>query len=324
MLLWLLLAALCVGSSASAWTNKEIVRRVTEAIWNQGNLGVADELFAADFVNHDPNPGGADDLASLRNWILRWRDAFPDLHVEVHDLIADEDWVAARSTLTGTHQGDFFAIPATGLQVTMKAINIYRLAGGRIAEVHRSYDLLGVGQQVGYYEPLPEEAFPYSFVRRTKAGDFRWGEPSGVTGAPGDPESNKALCIREIEEGWNEGDAAAALAVVSPTFVWHSIYPEVTDYEGYTRWIQGHMGPEDVTPITIQEMFAEGDRVVDLATADLGDGMVESGIRISRFADGKMVEMWRNINALPLLVAFGLLPPFPEFEEGLGLGEGGR
>jgi steroid delta-isomerase-like uncharacterized protein len=301
---------------ANAQTNAEIVQRVADEVWNRGNLAVADELFADDFVNHDPNPGGATDLEGYKKWVRRWRAAFPDYHVEVHDVIAEKDRVGARYTVTGTHQGALFGVPATGIQVTMKGINLYRLDQGKIAEAHRSYDFLGVGQQIGYFEPLPEEVFPFSFARRTKPDDFRWGKPSAVTGNPGDPESNKALCVREVEEGWNQGNAAAALDYVAPTFVWHSIYPEVTDYESYTQWLKEHIDPDNPTQITIEQLIAEGDKVVDLSTADLGGGMKESAIRISRFADGRLVEMWRNINVLPLFIAMGLLPAFPEYAGG--------
>lgn len=298
---------------ANAQTNAEIVQRVADEIWNQGNLTVVDELFADDFVNHDPNPGGVTDLDGYKKWVREWRAAFPDYHVQVHDLITDGDKVGVRYTVTGTHQGELFGVQASEIQITMKGVSIYRLDHGKIAEVHRSYDLLGVGQQIGYFEPLPEEVFPFSFARRTEPGDFGWGEPSAVTGDPGDPESNKALCVREIEEGWNQGNAAAALELVAPTFTWHSIYPEVTDYESYVRWLKGHIDPENPTQITIETLIAEADKVVDLSTADLGGGMKESAIRISRFADGKLVEMWRNINVLPLFIAMGLLPAFPEF-----------
>jgi len=303
---------------ATAQTNAEIVQRVADEVWNQGNLAVADELFADDFANHDPNPGGVTDLEGYKRWVHSWRAAFPDYHVEVHDLIAEGDKVGARYTVTGIHQGELFGVPASGIQVAMKGINIYRLDHRKIAEVHRSYDLLGVGQQVGYFEPLPEEVFPFSFARRTEPGDFRWGEPSAVTGDPGDPESNTALCVREVEEGWKQGDLAAALGYVAPTFVWHSIYPEVTDYESYTQWLQEHIDPDDPTQITIEQLIAERDKVVDLYSADLGGGMTLSGIRISRFADGKMVEMWRNENVLPVLIAMGLFPAFPQFTVGDG------
>jgi len=305
-----------VGTSGppqmSTETNKAVLLRLVDGIWNQGNLDLTDELFTRGFVNHDPNPGAVADLDGYRAWVATWHAAFPDFRVEVHDLVAEGDRVAARLTATGTHRGDFLGVPATGNRVTMKIINLYRLEGGGVAEVYRSYDLLGLGQQLGYFEPLPVETFPFSFARRTDPSEFVWGPASEVTGDPGDPESNKALCVREIEEGWNRGDAAAALEIVAPTFVFHSIYPEVTDLESYRQWVVKHIDPENPTQIAVKDLIAEGDRVVDLSVADLGRGLAETGIRISRFADGKMVEMWRNLNALPLLVGFGLLPTFPD------------
>lgn len=301
---------------AGAQTNKALVQRVVDEIWNRGNLDLTDELFAPDFVNDDPNPGAATDLNGYEEWVARWRSAFPDFHIEVHDLVAERNKVAARLTATGTHQGDFLGIPATSTRVTMKIINLYRLDSGRVVEVYRSYDLLGLGQQLGYFGPLPEEVFPFSFARRTDPGDFAWGDPSEAIGDPGHPESNKALCVQEIEEGWNQGDAAAALGVVAPTFVFHSIYPEVTDFESYREWIEGHIDPDDPTQIAIHDLIAEGDRVADLSAADLGEGLAEEGIRISRFAGGKMVEMWRNLNVLPVLIGMGLLPTFPGVEGG--------
>ena len=312
----LLLAGTGSAPQVRDQTTKEVVRRVVEGIWNQGRMELAENLFAPGFVNHDPNPGAVDDLDGFKEWVVRWRSAFPDIHVEIHDLVAEEDGVGARLTATGTHRGEFLGIPATGIPVTMKIINLYRLDGGRIAEVYRSYDLLGLGQQLGYLEPLPEEVFPFSFIRRKNPIEFAWGSSSGSMGDPGDPESNKALCVREVEEGWNRGDAAAALAIVAPTFVFHSVYPEVTDFESYRQWIEGHIDPENPTQIATDDPIAEGDKVVDLSVADLGGGLVEEGIRISRYADGKMVEMWRNLNVLPVLVELGLLPTFPEFEGG--------
>jgi len=312
----LLLAGTTGPLQVSVQTNKAVVQRVADEIWNQGNLDRTDELFVPGFVSHDPNPGAAADLNGYKTWVATWRAAFPDFHVEVRDLIAEGEKVAARLTATGTHQGDFLGVPATGIRVTMKIINLYRLEGGKIAEVYRSYDLLGLGQQLGYFEPLPEEVFPFSFARRTESGEFAWGEASEVTGDPGDPESNKALCVREVEEGWNRGDAAAALAIVSPTFVFHSIYPDVTDFESYRQWIEGHIDPENPTQIAIHDLIAEGDRVVDLSVADLGRGLAEEAIRISRFADGKMVEMWRSLNVLPVFIGLGLLPTFPAFAGG--------
>ena len=74
---------------------------------NSGNLNAFDDLVAPDSIDHDPAPGqvaGPDGFKALFTDI---RTAFPDLHVEVETLVADDDQVAFAYTLTGTHQGPF-------------------------------------------------------------------------------------------------------------------------------------------------------------------------------------------------------------------------
>jgi hypothetical protein len=60
--------------------------------------------------------------------------AFPDFHIAVDDLIAEDDRVSARITQQATHQGEFLGIPATGKQVTLRGIAIYRIEKGKIVE----------------------------------------------------------------------------------------------------------------------------------------------------------------------------------------------
>jgi steroid delta-isomerase-like uncharacterized protein len=314
VLVGFLLAALGGVFQANAQTNKEIVQRVADEIWNQGNLDAADELFATDFVNHDPNPGGATDLAGYKEGVLTWRASFPDYHLEVHDLVAAGDRVASRYTVTGTHQGELLGIPATGIQVTMTGIDDHRLAGGRIVEVRRCYDMLGLLQQMGYYPPMPD--MPLPMLNRTHPEDFPWGEPSSVTGDPGDPEANKELCAREVEEGWNQGDATVLLELFAPTYVNHDpFWPEITDYESYVQWAEAYTNPDEPSDMVIGDMFAEGDKVIEHWAP--GPGIFETyivpSITLYRCADGKIVETWFTRNAVPIFIDRGLLPPLPAF-----------
>ena len=61
--------------------------------------------------------------------------AFPDLHAEVHEVIAEGDLVAARVTYTGTHQGEFVGTPSTGKQTTTtNGVDFFRMRDGRQVE----------------------------------------------------------------------------------------------------------------------------------------------------------------------------------------------
>jgi predicted ester cyclase len=75
--------------------------------------------------------------------------AFPDLHAEVHDVIAEGELVAARPTYTSTHQGEFLGIPATGKQTTTNGVDFFRMQDGRQAEHWGGPDTFSFLMQLG-------------------------------------------------------------------------------------------------------------------------------------------------------------------------------
>ncbi len=130
--------------------NKALVRRFYEEVWNQGNLGVADEVFAADYVRHDlrpsPVPPGPEGQKLVANM---FRTAFPDGQMTIDLLIAEADMVVARWTIQGTHQGAWINIAPTGKRVSFAGVNIFRIAGGKVVEIWNHRDDLGLMQQLG-------------------------------------------------------------------------------------------------------------------------------------------------------------------------------
>ena len=141
----------------STETNKAVVHRYVEDGYNAGNMAVIDELFATEFVNHDPSAPTVRDLEGLKQLILAQHAAFADVRTTIEDLVADGDKVVKRFIVRGTHTGDFNGIPATGKQFTLEGIDILRLVNGKIQEIWIGYDMLGVLQQLGVM-PQPEEA----------------------------------------------------------------------------------------------------------------------------------------------------------------------
>jgi steroid delta-isomerase-like uncharacterized protein len=284
--------------------NKAIVERLVE-LWNSGDLAIADEIFAADFVNHDPNRPEVTDFESYKAWVVENRTAFPDFHTEVQDMIAEGDKVASRWTVAGTHKGEFSGIPPTGVRVTVTGMNIHRLVDGKIVEAWWSYDMLGMMQQLGVIPPMSDVSLP---ALNRKSEDYPWSPSSEVTGDPGDPETNKDLVLREELEGWKQGNVSVALEAIAPNFVNHDpIWPAVTDYESYRQWVESKLtGPLN---ITVDDLIAEGDKVVERVTVDTDGGIMESVMIIYRFADGKIVERWWSKDALGLLRQLGVIPP---------------
>jgi steroid delta-isomerase-like uncharacterized protein len=117
--------------------NKDIVRRAIEEIWNKGNMAVADELCAANFVHHDPcGTPETFNLEAYKQVIIDTRTDFPDFHVTIEEQIAEGDKVVTRWTFTGTHKGKSGAIDIdpTGKQVTIEGVTINHITGGKIVE----------------------------------------------------------------------------------------------------------------------------------------------------------------------------------------------
>ena len=128
--------------------NKALARRMIEEVWNQGNLALLDEIVAANYVGHNPSmtvqgPEG------IKQFILMYRSAFPDLHFTIEDMIAEGDRVVTRWSSSGTHRGPLSGIPPTGKHVTGTGIAISRFVDAKFAEGWTEFDLLGVLQQLG-------------------------------------------------------------------------------------------------------------------------------------------------------------------------------
>ena len=129
--------------------NKTVVRRFVQEVINQGRLEQADSLVAIDFVELDPLPGQKQGREGLKEIIALIRAAFPDIHWTLDEMVSEEDTVVSRFTWTGTHQGPFLGIPATGKAVTVKGVVIDYLAEGKMAESRILMDNLSLMQQLG-------------------------------------------------------------------------------------------------------------------------------------------------------------------------------
>jgi steroid delta-isomerase-like uncharacterized protein len=128
---------------------KVILQRFFTELFNQAKLSVADELVAANYLNHNAAPGETSGREGLKQFVTNLHGAWDDLTFTVEDQVAEGDKVTTRFTITGTHQGEFVGIPATGKPIRVQAINIHRVANGQIQEGWLEWDTLGMMQQLG-------------------------------------------------------------------------------------------------------------------------------------------------------------------------------
>lgn len=137
--------------------NAALVRRGIEEILNGGNFGVADEIFAPDFVFHTPaRPDPFRGPAGFKEYVSTIKRAFPDIHFTIEDLFAEDDRVVARWSARLTHRGDFFGIPPTGNTATLTGVHVYHVREGRIVEEWQELNALGLIQQLGVL-PQPDK-----------------------------------------------------------------------------------------------------------------------------------------------------------------------
>jgi steroid delta-isomerase-like uncharacterized protein len=124
-------------------------RRFMEEAFNKGNMKAVDEFMSANFVEHDPFPGQGPGLQGFKQGLTAFRQAFPDLHVGIDDMIADGEKVVIRSTMKGTHKGTFMNMPPTGKQISVEGIDIVRISGGKAVEHWGLTDTFTMMQQLG-------------------------------------------------------------------------------------------------------------------------------------------------------------------------------
>ena len=133
--------------------NKALVRACLEN-GSRGNFDALDAIVADDYVLHPEGIRGAD---GLKQMLQGYHDALSGLRVTIDQQFADGDYVATRSTIRGTHDGELMGTPPTGKDVEFTMITISRCEGGRIAEEWEIADVVTLLGQVGAL-PAPAQA----------------------------------------------------------------------------------------------------------------------------------------------------------------------
>jgi len=122
---------------------------------NSGHLEEFHDIFAPGVTDHDPAPDQGPGSEGFIKFFTQFRHAFPDLKIAVEHLTADDDSVAIAYTVTGTQDGPFQGIPATGRKIKARGVQIAKFDdNGKILERWGSSDEAGILQQLGVTEPV--------------------------------------------------------------------------------------------------------------------------------------------------------------------------
>jgi len=133
--------------------NATIIRDFADQVITHGDMDAAAQFVWEDVVEQVPLPGQGPGLEGLKDILRYMRSGFPDIVFSIREQISEGDKVASRFEWTGTHQGEFMGVPATGKPVQVWGIVIDRLEAGRIKETRIIMDTIGLMMQLGAIPP---------------------------------------------------------------------------------------------------------------------------------------------------------------------------
>ena len=299
--------------STATTSEAQVVNRYFEDILNEGDLSAIDEIFAPSFQFHITTiPVPVRGREGERAFVQGLRTGFPDLEFKVETMIEEDNRVATRWSLSGTHEGDFLGIPATGNKVTDFGHDIFHLAGGKIREIWVNEDSLGLMRQLGV---VPTPAGQPAAPPAPEVLPFMPRERGSVA-------ENKTIIHRYFREIMTHGSEAAIEDLISPDFLFtipthgpargpegekeevrmlHTAFPDlqftapdvIADEEWVcARWVAygTHLGPFLGAPPSGRRFWLEG-------------------IGSYHIVDGQLVQNIVNEDSLNLLIQLGVLPP---------------
>lgn len=132
----------------SAAENKRLTYYWFEEVWNNRRADLIDELVAPDcliFGLGEPLRGPA----AFKEFHAQYCGAFPDLRIEVYQVVAEDDWTAQRFGGAATHTGEGLGVPPTGNPVTFTGMSFGRWRDGKMVEAYNNIDLTELHRQAG-------------------------------------------------------------------------------------------------------------------------------------------------------------------------------
>jgi steroid delta-isomerase-like uncharacterized protein len=135
--------------------NKKLTERYFEELLNKGNLDVAAEILASNFVFENP-PNRVEGADAFNQMIMGLRSAFPDMRFFIEDEIAEGNKVVTRWRYTGTQHGAFLGNPPTQKRFDVTGIDIFQIEGQKVQRIWVNMDLLGQAQQLGWIPSPPQ------------------------------------------------------------------------------------------------------------------------------------------------------------------------
>jgi steroid delta-isomerase-like uncharacterized protein len=134
--------------TAAQEQNKQLIRQYFEAYDQQDTERIGQLVSRSNYSFHISGMPPMDWNGTKQFYAAAWS-AFPDLHHDILDIVAEGDKVAVRYNIIGTHKGELQGIPSTGKKVSFSAMDFITLIDGKVAEEREIADTMGLMQQIG-------------------------------------------------------------------------------------------------------------------------------------------------------------------------------
>jgi steroid delta-isomerase-like uncharacterized protein len=127
---------------------RELVERLHTELFASGDLATLDRFFAPDVVSHDMPPGFPQGVEGVRMFFSAFREGMPDVEVRIDEVIVEDDRAAVATRIEGTHTGALMGLEPTGRRISVRGIDMVRVADGRIVEHRGLTDTVGLLRQL--------------------------------------------------------------------------------------------------------------------------------------------------------------------------------
>ena len=132
----------------SAEKNKALLHRYIEEVWDKENPAAVDDFLAPTYRRHRSPSNPPLTLQQQKNLLAGFRAAFPDVKITIEDVVSEGDKIAFRSTMRGTHLGEFLGIAPTGREVIVGLLDVIRVHDGKFVEQWGGPDIYDLLQQL--------------------------------------------------------------------------------------------------------------------------------------------------------------------------------
>jgi steroid delta-isomerase-like uncharacterized protein len=294
--------------------NRALVVNFIEQVFNEGDSAAAGDYVTEAYLQN--TPGVESGIAALQASVDMFHAAFPDIQYTVTHLGAEGDLVAARLVITGTQDGEFMGIPASGRRVSAAAINFWRVEDGLLAEHWEVVDTLTFLQQLGVI-PGGQEA-PEPSAEATEAPAFEVTETAPTADLAAE---NRAVVEQLYADVLNARDPEAAAGLIAQNFVWNNpfVAPGLEGYQGFyavifeafpdvQREVGVSVADGDLVFVynTITGTHLGGEQLYGIPPT--GNAIRYDSAELFRLEEGLIVEQWDVADIVTLFGQIGLIP----------------